>query len=112
MNQISLYSYTAAVVLLETSRSLEWIRMLPIATKTIPHKTLLTSSNQQKRQRKSQSYQILKLTAVSTTRHPQNSYKRPRKHLEIHSNQKMNTEETNRTNHPNATVYRSFIVRT
>ena len=59
------------------------IGMLPIATKTRPHKALLTSSMQQKRQRRSQSYHIPKLISTSTTRHPYNRYMHPRKHINI-----------------------------
>ena len=46
---------------METSISQEWIGMLMIATKIRPHKTLLTSFRQYKRQKRSQSYQIPKI---------------------------------------------------
>ena len=85
-DQIILYSQTSAVILLETSRSQECIGMLLIATKSSPHKNLLTSSTQNKRQSRSQSNQITKLTSTSTTRHPQNKYRHPSNHLNIQSN--------------------------
>ena len=53
------------------------------SNKNQAHKTLLTSSSQQKRQRRSQSYQIPTLTLTSTTRHPQNRYRYPSNHLKI-----------------------------
>ena len=68
---------------METSISQEWIRMLLIARKISPHKTLLMSYRQQKIQRRIQSYQITALASTSNTRNPQKRYMQLSNHLKI-----------------------------
>ena len=90
MNQIILSSHTAAVVLLETFRSHEWILILLVATKIRPHKTLLTSSKQHKRYRSIQPYQIPTFNSSSTTVNPHNRYSHLSNRLKIPSQSQSN----------------------
>ena len=73
---------------METLISQKWIGMLLIEIKTWPHNKLLKSSRKQKRQMRSHSYQIPKLTSTSITRDPQNRYSHLRNHLNIQYNKK------------------------